>query len=855
MCSSDLYVHALRDNDIRHIEKSHGNLSSNKYKVTDEDFLHINDIVKDYDNLYLGYKTKSGNNAVVYEKTMRNRTFYVEEVLSDGVLGTKQMLKVGNKSIPSFLKKYKKINGIPETDVTVQDRATGQSPLGNHVQNAGNTADIIISRSGENINRYGGGTVGAAEYNPDSLGALADRYGAIKEGEEPRARIGVVPKSIDNSGQKVSQFARTAIEAGATPESFVSEIEKGILEGKFSHTVITDKNASDYANGFIERQGFANSLNYWNTLISENKAIGKKDMSLGLKLYNEAANAGDYKTAKKIIGDIAAQGTQSGQAVQALRLLKKMDPDGNLYSLEITVQKLNNIGKGVKTRTGKPVEIKEELAEKLLKSKNTEEMNRNVEIIKDDIAKQLKTSLMEKWNEWRYTAMLANPTTHIRNIVGNAATKAMYSIKDDIGAVLESAGDYLSKSHGNGGLEYKTKSFFNPASKSDRQLLEYAKNDYDKYMKGVISGKNKFNDKSDILSRRDTFGTTKVGKLLNKISDLNSKALDAEDNFFIRQNYSMSLAKYMKANKYTPEYLNSFNGQQAFDRARDYAAKEALESTFHDDSKVADKINEFQRLNIGTDIIVGGVLPFKKTPINIMKRSYEYSPFSLLKGTVKAVRANDNDTMVNAMNDLAKGLTGTGLLMFGAWLASEGILSSLLSDDRKMQALEKAEGKQGLALNVADKSISLDFAAPTAVPILMGAALYNSMRGTDNSSKFDLFGAIASIAEPVTQMTMLSSLQNMIDDVRFGESAPLDILQSVGKSYIGSGMPTVFGKVANTIDDTQRSTYIDKNSNMSASAQKILQGIQYKTPFINQSLPPTLDVWGDRKSTRLNSSH
>ena len=47
------------------------------------------------------------NITIAYEKTIDQKIFYVEEVLEDGVLSTKQMLKVGTKRKPSFIKNSK----------------------------------------------------------------------------------------------------------------------------------------------------------------------------------------------------------------------------------------------------------------------------------------------------------------------------------------------------------------------------------------------------------------------------------------------------------------------------------------------------------------------------------------------------------------------------------------------------------------------------------------------------------------------------------------------------------------------------------------------------------------------------
>lgn len=126
---ADGYSHVLRDNDIRHVDSSHGSMSNDKYKVTADVLGNVQDIIDNYDNLYRGYDTRNGNPTVVYEKRMGNRTFYVEEVLDSGILGTKQMVITGEDSNPSFLKKYTKIaSALSETDVPTRSGSKGLGP-------------------------------------------------------------------------------------------------------------------------------------------------------------------------------------------------------------------------------------------------------------------------------------------------------------------------------------------------------------------------------------------------------------------------------------------------------------------------------------------------------------------------------------------------------------------------------------------------------------------------------------------------------------------------------------------------------------------------------------------------------
>ncbi|WP_289466326.1 hypothetical protein, partial [Klebsiella pneumoniae] len=58
-----------------------------------------------------------GHKAIVFEKIYNNKVFYVEEVFEEGVLSTRQMIKTGLESRPSFLKKCKKINSSSDIDV------------------------------------------------------------------------------------------------------------------------------------------------------------------------------------------------------------------------------------------------------------------------------------------------------------------------------------------------------------------------------------------------------------------------------------------------------------------------------------------------------------------------------------------------------------------------------------------------------------------------------------------------------------------------------------------------------------------------------------------------------------------
>ena len=67
---------------------------------------------------------------------------------------------------------------------------------------------------------------------------------------------------------------------------------------------------------------------------------------------------------------------------------------------------------------------------------------------------------------------------------------------------------------------------------------------------------------------------------------------------------------------------------------------------------------------------------------------------------------------IGNIGELAKGLTGSGLMALGFLASHKGYLTSGLTDDKKISGLEKAEGKQNFALNLKDYTVSLESFPP-----------------------------------------------------------------------------------------------------------------------------------------------
>ena len=856
----DGYAHALRDNDIRHVDSSHGSQSTDKYKVTADVLGNVQDVIDNYDNLYRGYDTKAGNPTIVYEKKMGNRTFYVEEVLEDGFLGTKQMLITGENSNPSFLKKMKEITSVlPETDVPARSGSTGQSPPGKHVpdaesnasynSNIADTSNFVNTQNSPNAES----SVGAAQYGFDPYTNAANQYGTIREGEKP-SRVVDVPVSMDGES-KVSLYARTAAEAKTTTDEMVSRIEKLVTDGKLSHEVYSNKQAvEDGAKQIVDQYARGKTVEQIRSEFVRDANAGKAGAKLvarGTTLYADAIAAKDYQAASDILVALTTVETNAGQSVQAARLLKSLTPEGRIFTVQRMVSNLE-----AQVNKGRSKQVELNVPDALLNAYQNAETETAQRAALDDIyqnvADQVPTTLREGLQQWRYFSMLTNPSTHAKNIMGNISGAIAKIGKDNLAALGETI--FI------GDREGRTKAFLNPLNKTDQNLLNMAWADYDtaadlyedsvgKYSAsaGEINDRRRYwkiNDPQNALTR----GMDKFLAGAEKVSDFNTKALEMEDVWFSKPMYTAALAGYMKANHMT----------EITDAARTYAMSEAKRGTYNDLNAVSKWASQ-----IGNDskigrFLAGTIYPFKKVPANVMVRTVEYSPLGYIKGMydlIQMQRGNTDITTAKIIDDFAAATTGTALLGLGVLLAKQGILRATgTGDDKEKEQQKNAFGAKDFSILVGDTYIPIDSLTLTGTGLLTGAQIWeaaqNARNGDEPISFNDVLDALSKITDPVFEQSMLSGLDSILStiqnsgnkDINYGELGAKMGVQILG-NYIGQYVPTLVGRVASSMDENQRSTYIEPDGAW-GPVQSAVQGLQKKVPVWRENMAITRGNWG-----------
>ncbi|HJC21376.1 MAG TPA: peptidoglycan DD-metalloendopeptidase family protein [Candidatus Butyricicoccus avicola] len=672
-------------------------------------------------------------------------------------------------------------------------------------------------------------SVGAATTGFDPYTNMANQYGTIEPGENP-ARIVDVPKSTDGSN-RVRRVARTAMEASITPEEMVPALEQNIVNGLFSYNPRTDKAAMDSAIKTVSDKGFNGSLDQWDDVVSGRRSATKDDMVLAEMLYSTAAQTGNTGLAMELLAEIAAEGTRAGQTSQAIRLLKRITPDGKLYYIRKAVDNLQKDLDESRGNKAPQLKIDEELASRLLTAQNEADANAAMDAIYDDVANQLPKTFGDRLNAWRYFAMLGNPRTHIRNVVGNIVYQIPTRVSNKISATLQRA--FVPG-------EQRTRSVIR-----NRTAKDFAKSDY-KEMKNVLAGNAYTSEMSEIQRRKKLFPG-----VIQKPMDFFSNALDAEDLFFKKHTYINSLADFLTARGADVNNLDP----NVLEQARTHAIEDAKRATFQDASALADAIGKIENKNKATKLVIGGLLPFKRTPINIAKRGFELSPLGLIKGLTVDLNKVRNGTMTatDAIDHISQGLTGTSLAVLGYFLASNGILSASSPENDKERNFEAAQGSQEYAINIGPYSYTIDWAAPAALPMFVGAEFYNALTAKydDEEQAFkQATDALSRLFEPMINMTMLSGISSTIQSATYSQTNPLfSIAGNIAQNYAGQVVPTLFGQIARTIDDTRRTTYADKDSWVPDSIQTFLQRQANKIPGLSQNQPAYTDVWGRPDTT------
>ena len=330
--------------------------------------------------------------------------------------------------------------------------------------------------------------------------------------------------------------------------------------------------------------------------------------------------------------------------------------------------------------------------------------------------------------------------------------------------------------------------------------------------------------------------------------------------WFAQPHYATALAGYLKANGMSAvEFTNGSMSETVMNEARNYAVKEAQKATFRDINAFSEMISNLGKSKSKVvNAVTSAVLPFKKTPANILVRGVEYSPIGLVKGLVdiRNIKTPNNPngtkTAADVIDELAAGLTGTGLVALGALLVRSGALTGGGGDDDKENKFQSMQGRQNYALVLPDgTTVTLDWLAPEVLPVFVGVELHNSLSGNGNSWE-NILAAISTIPQPMLDMSLLQSVNDLIDNVAYAKEGKgiYKIIAGMATSLLSQFVPTVLGQVERTTETERQQTFIDRSDGTPSSAvQSFWARLNDKNPLYDYSKIPYIDAWGRTEET------
>lgn len=652
-------------------------------------------------------------------------------------------------------------------------------------------------------------------------------------------------------------------QADGRKSKFAGSVENSpYLEGDIKELINSDSDVKYYEGIANEdtldtayrklKEGNREEVVRW--LTNESKKVTAEDVAEGFILLKQYQDAGDYGSMISVARKLRKMGTQAGQTVQAFSILSRMTPEGMVKFAQAELDDAFEVLKERKSKnwlennssrftlTDDEVQM---ITDNVLKASDLPE-GRDKNILLAEISaliqNKLPSSTASKFRALQRISLLLNPKTNVRNILGNALMMPERIIADFVAAPIDRA---ISKKTG-----VRTTGVPNILDYG-RGFKKGAYESYDDFRRGINTLNREGNrfEIGEAPAFNPEYAKTKAGKALTKAAAatdrLTSFVLEMGDRPFYEAYFVNSLNNQMKLANVTEPSADMI----------EIATQDALENTYQDNNGYTKFVEGVRRgMNFGKDFGFGNiVIPFAKTPANLTKALVEFSPVGLVKSitadAVKFNRAVNNGTATPQMqrklvNNIGKGVAGTLVMLLGAFLAGEGIISGAGDDDKDAANFARnVLGIQPYSIVIGGKSYTYDWAAPVGPQFAIAADIVNNIKNgdTDNFGMDALGSGVNAILNALQTGGGVLFEQSFLRGIQdfFKEDNLMQALINSGLSVIGQYIPSLSNQIAQLADPVQRTTYAYNNVLQTGMNKAIT-----RIPGLSQTLEPTVDVYG-----------
>lgn len=767
----------MNGNDARHIMKDHGDVimetARGQVAVTPDDIALIPRILAEPDNVYLSSdKDGKGRSVIVFEKQIGNKYITMQGV-SDG----KHAL---------------------ETDTLYIRKQKGSQDTGH---NAAKGDPVINAQS-------------VPPQSPSSAPIIADSSaGGNTQSAQAGPETSVGAAQAGFTGDTERGYSKNL----ATDQNMREDIREDFrLDPEMYHRLGNKETLAKAQSIFDEGLGSARSkLEQAIGAAQAGAKLAPEMVPLSRLVANELARVGDLTAARNLLSDVAVELTQAGQLGQAANILRSADP----VTVENTIQgALDRVNEAGRKRYGEKWsdfaltdEERQEIAGIDLGDEDA--FSAMYEKVAHRVGAEMPSTWWEKLTEVRRVSMLLNPKTQVRNVAANVPLAVERKAAERLSGAIQ---DMLVKW---GALDKQDQTRTLRVSRESRALAEslYAEN------REMLAGSADKWDMNGMLRQyRRYFGGSKPGQAMDAVRQFTYDLLEKGDTPFVRSAFLDNAAQYIEAQGYT-------NLDQVPQKVVDHAAQQAMEATFKDACALASWLNGVKRRGGAAGGAADIILPFTTTPVNILRRTVDYSP----AGAVQALLDFRAGRRTDAADDVARALTGTGAILIGMLLAKYGLATGAADDDKDKAALDRATGESPYSLG---GRVAYEWAQPVGTQLAMGARIWDAVKDQEEVSDA-LLNVLYAGGDTLMDMTILSNLQDLLK----GYGSPTETVgETLIQGFAGQMTPSLFGAVARTLDGTVRTSYTGGGAWDNAQA-----GIKAKLPGLSATLPASVNVKGE----------
>ncbi len=459
-------------------------------------------------------------------------------------------------------------------------------------------------------------------------------------------------------------------------------------------------------------------------------------------------------------------------------------------------------------------------------------------------------SMMGKVNALGYTNMLSGTKTWIKNITSNILIRPLELASEKIGGAIEGA--FITKRTGNRTTDAPNRA--ERAAGRDAFDGEIGQTMVDYFVTHVDTGHG---SGFDLNHNNRTFNN----EWLQAYKNIVDFAMQVGDRPFWEQCYTEELAVIKRLGTKIPD-TQRVDGRKVkvlrdmtLEEMKTEAAVRATERVFQEDNKIANAINGARRESPMIDLMITSIMPFLKTPTNVASRMMQYSPIGLARAIIqyglwdgKRNGGANFDQRKFVMN-LGRGLTGTGVAIVGALLASLGAIQPGREDeeDKKLGVIRKAQGRSySTYFKLGDWEIPLDFAQPSSGPLYIGAKIAWEIEEMGDDVNVPsligtvLYGSALETGNQLFDNSFLSGFSALFSGYNDAAGIASNIAENIAENQASRLTPSAIRALAKVTDPYVRDVY-----SQNAVKQFLNRQIIQNWPLLRQTLPVKTDITGD----------